>query len=59
MKLIRLYSGELEPELTVEFPIIDKGQSSVIGLTFDAGEDRDGEYEVFGEAVVEAISMEI
>lgn len=27
MELIRLYSGELEPELTAEFPIIDEDQA--------------------------------
>ena len=42
-----------------EFPIIDEDQSGVIDLTFDADKDRDGEYEVFGEAVAEAISMEM
>jgi hypothetical protein len=45
--------------LTTESPIIDEDQSGVIDLTFDADEDRDGEYEVFVEAVAEAISMEI
>ena len=59
MKLIWLYSGELELELTAEFSIIDKDQSSVIDPAFDAYENRDGEYEVFGEAVAETISMEI
>ena len=59
MELIWLYSGELEPELTTESPIIDEDQSGVIDLTFDADEDRDGEYEVFVEAVAEAISMEM
>lgn len=27
MELIRLYNGELEPELTAEFPIIDEDQT--------------------------------
>jgi len=27
MELVRLYSGELEPELTAEFPIIDEDQA--------------------------------